>query len=82
MSLMGEASVALVVSPTDAEKQLLAQMAVLKMATKAGNKTARKELQTVAWKVLRLRQKAASGDPRAKHLVTVLRDSKIFALKG
>lgn len=68
-----------VVIPTEAEKQLLAKVAVLKMAATAGHKGARKELQNVAVKVLQVRGKAAQGDPKAAHLVEVLRDSKIFA---
>lgn len=65
--------------PTEAEKQLLAKVAVLKMAATSGHKGARKELQNVAVKVLQVKSKAALGDPKAAHLVEVLRDSKIFA---
>jgi hypothetical protein len=73
---MGDESILV---PTDAEKQLLAKVAVLKMAATAGHKGAKKELQNVAVKVLQVKGKAAQGDPNAARLVAVLRESKIFA---
>jgi hypothetical protein len=73
---MGADSVTL---PTEAEKQFLAKVAVLKLAAAAGNKGAKKELQTVAVKVLQVRGLAAAGDPKAGHFVEVVRDSGIFA---
>jgi hypothetical protein len=76
---MGAEALQAVTVPTEAEKQLLAKVAVLKMVAATGHKGARKKLQDVAVKVLKVQSKAKAGDPKAVHLVEVLRDSRIFA---
>jgi len=64
---------------TDAEKQFLAKLAVLKMKTNNGDKKARLKWRAAVAKIVEARKLADRGDPRAKRLVTIVNESGIFA---
>jgi hypothetical protein len=64
--------------PTDAEKSYLANLAVLKMDADAGNKKAKKAWSKALGDLSKLRRLAQKGDPKAAHLLTVVRESGLF----
>jgi hypothetical protein len=64
---------------TDAEKQLLAQLAVLKMRVDNGDKKALKKWRRAMAKLVLAKRAADRGDARARRLVTVVNESGIFA---
>jgi hypothetical protein len=63
---------------TDAEKALVARLAVLKMRADAGDKKALRQWRENLKAVLEAKRRAARGDPRARRLVQVLSESGLF----
>jgi hypothetical protein len=63
---------------TDAEKELVAHLAVLKMKVDSGDKKALKEWRKSMVTVLSARKRASQGDPKAVRLMQVLSESGIF----
>ena len=63
---------------TEAEKQMLASAADLRMKADAGDKNAKKRLVAFTKNVAKLKAKAAKGDAASKRTLLVLRESGLF----
>jgi len=63
---------------TDAEKQMLASAADLRIKADAGDKNAKKRLVAFTKNVAKLKAKAAKGDATSKRTLLVLRESGLF----
>ena len=64
---------------TDAEKQFLAKLAVIKMLTNNGDKKALKRWRRAVANIMVAKRRADQGDVRAQRLVKILNESGIFA---
>lgn len=63
---------------TDADKEYLSQLAVLKMNADAGNKKAQKDWKAALKKISDMRAKAKKGDQNAARTLAVLQESGLF----
>jgi hypothetical protein len=63
---------------TEAEKDRLSKITILKMKSEAGDKTAKKQMILMIKDVAKLKAKAKKGDAAAKRALLVLRESGLF----
>ena len=60
------------------EKTFIARLAVLKMNAEGGGKNAKKAWKAALANLVKLQKRAKKGDPKASHLIIVLRESGLF----